>query len=75
MRRILHTLLVAAVLMCGLHIGEPAHAHDNLEQHQSITDSGKDADGDGDAAHKDPANFGKAGIAIARSRLIRATRR
>ncbi|KRA84271.1 hypothetical protein [Altererythrobacter sp. Root672] len=58
MRRALHLLLLLAVLWCGIHVGEPAMAHDETLHHQlaAADDSSRDAGGekqDGvfDAAH------------------------
>jgi hypothetical protein len=49
MRRALHFLTIVTVLMCGLHVGEPAQAHaltDQLE-HAAVADAVPD---DGDPA-------------------------
>lgn len=42
-RSLLHMLLALAVLLCGLHIGEPAHAENGAGEHaatHAIADTG-----------------------------------
>ena len=50
MRRALHFLVIVTVLMCGLHLGETAQAHADIDQHQVFSDadapSGEDEDSD-----------------------------
>lgn len=53
MRRVMHILLAVAVLWCGLHLGEPAHAHDEAEQHQAH--DGASATDDGEQDRTGPA--------------------
>jgi hypothetical protein len=58
MRRVLHLLLLMAVLWCGIHVGEPAMAHDQTLHHQFESagdrghdDAGETQDGALDVAH------------------------
>jgi hypothetical protein len=60
MRRMLHLLVVIAVLMCGLHIGEPAFAYDEADHHQIGQDAGQTSDSD-EGSPKDSGNVGPSG--------------
>lgn len=57
MRAAFRLLVMIAVLWCGLHLDEPAHAHEDIEQHQVLDapdpdgDDRPDRDGPSKAAH------------------------
>lgn len=54
-RSLLHMLLALAVLLCGLHIGEPAHAEDGAGAH-AVSHAIGDADhSDNEAPGRDEA--------------------
>lgn len=54
MRCALHLLIILCVLMCGLHLGEPAEAHGGHLQTEhaqgATTDLGKDNEGPAESA-------------------------
>jgi hypothetical protein len=56
MRRGLHLLIILCVLMCGMHLGEPAEAHEGLSHSEYSESVGND-----DGAPREPAKFGQGG--------------
>jgi hypothetical protein len=52
--RILHVLLIASVMLCGMHVAQPAWAHDEAAHHQVDSDIDKDSGHEGSA---DPAHL------------------
>ena len=58
MRPALHLLIILCVLMCGLHLGESAEAHDRLTEYaqNAATDDGKDGE-----TPREAAKLGQAG--------------
>lgn len=46
MSRALHLLIMLCVLMCGLHLGEPAQAHDGPAQPEYAQNAATDSDKD-----------------------------
>ena len=60
MRRLLQTLLLVAVFLCGVHPGEPAQAHEDPAQHLLHLDSHMPDTGD-DGAPADAEQVPAAG--------------
>ena len=61
MHRVLHLLTIIAVLLCGLHIGEPAHAFEGVQH--ALTQADEREAGQSGTADPTPAKAAHGGHA------------